>query len=96
VRDLLPENCLLNIEDDHFISIEGITDVNKLFYMHVSTCQEEEIAFDSKSSDENSEHSDIESSTELNINTIYSKRESSLTMNVAVNLVKVFNSSVVY
>jgi len=64
--------------------------------MHVSTCQEEEIAFDSESSDENSEHSDIESSTELNINTIYSKRESSLTMNVAVNLVKVFNSSVVY
>ena len=34
--------------------------------MHVFTCQEEEIAFDSESSDENSEHSDLESSAGLN------------------------------
>ena len=61
MRDLLPENCLLNIEDDYFISLEGITDVDELFYRHVFTCQEEDIAFDSESS----EHSDLESSTGL-------------------------------
>ena len=33
--------------------------------MHVFTCQEEEIAFDSESSDENSEHSDLETSAGL-------------------------------
>ena len=65
MRDLLPENCLLNIEDDYFISIERITDVDELFYRHVFTCQEKEIAFDSESSDENSEHSDIESSAHI-------------------------------
>ena len=48
------------------ISLEGITDVDELFYMHVFTCQEEEIAFDSESSDENSEHCDLESSAGLN------------------------------
>ena len=65
MRDLLPENCLLNIEDDYFISLDGITDVDKLFYRHMFTCQEEEFAFDSESSDGNNEHSDLESSTGL-------------------------------
>ena len=65
MRDLLPENCLLNIEDDYFISLEGITDVDELFYRHMFTCQEEEFAFDSESSDEHNEHSDIESSAGL-------------------------------
>jgi len=51
VRDRLPENCLLNIDDDYFISLEGITDVDELFYRYVFTCQGEDIAFDSESSD---------------------------------------------
>jgi len=34
-----------------------------LFYRHVFTCQKEEIAFDSESSDENSELIDFESSS---------------------------------
>ena len=65
MRDILPDHCLLNIEDDYFISLEGITDVDELFYRHVFTCQEEEIALDSESSDEHNEHSDIESSAGL-------------------------------
>ena len=51
MRDRLPENCLLNIDDDYFSSLEGITYVDELFYRYVFTCQEEDIAFDSESSD---------------------------------------------
>ena len=92
VRDLLPENCLLNIDDGDFISLEGITDVDEQFFRHVFTGQEEELALDSESSDDNGEQSDPQVLiTELKINTIYSKRDSSLTMDVAVHLLKVYN-----
>ena len=62
VRDLLPENCLLNIDDGDFISLEGITDVDEQFFRHVFTGQEEELALDSESSDGNGEQSDHECS----------------------------------
>ena len=65
VRDLLPKNYLLNIKDNDFVSLEGITDVDKQFFRHVFTCQEKEIAFDSEPSDENGEHSDLETSAGL-------------------------------
>ena len=65
MRDSLPDHCLLNIEDDYFISLEVITYVDELFYRHVFTCQEIEIALDSESSDEHNEHSDLESSAGL-------------------------------
>mgnify|MGYP006890283693 FL=1 len=34
VRVPLPENCLLNIENDDFISLEGITDVDEQIFRH--------------------------------------------------------------
>ena len=47
------------------ISLDGITDVDELFYRHMFTCQEDEFAFDSESSDEHNGHSDLESSAGL-------------------------------
>ena len=61
------------------------------------------ITFDSESSDANIEHIHVVTLslphvwiTGLNINTINSKRDSSLTLYVAANLLNVFNSSDVY
>ena len=68
-------NCspykFLNIKNNDFISLEAIADVDKQSFRHEFTCQEEEIVFDSESSDGNSEHSDLESSAGLDLMCIY-------------------------
>ena len=97
MRYLLPENCLINIEDYYFISLEGITDVDELFYRHEFTCQEEEFALDSESSDENSEHSDLESSAGLD-HRVEDQHDLQQTRHFINNVCgcKLFNSSGVY
>jgi len=97
VRDILPENCLLNIEDDYSISLDRIKDVDELFYRHVFTCEEEEIAFDSECSDENSEHSDLESSAGLD-HRVEDQHDLQQTRHFINNVCgcKLFNSSGVY
>ena len=74
VQDLLPDNLLLNTEDNDFISIEGRTNVDKQSFRHVFTCQEEEIVFDSESSDENSGHSYNESGICMHVNNLCNEK----------------------
>ena len=76
-QDILPK-----LEDNDFISQEGITVFKACVHLPW-----QEIAFDSESSDDNIATLNLPQVwiTELKISTVYSKRDSSLTMDVAAN-----------
>ena len=92
VRDLLPKNCLLKIKDNDFVSLEGITDVDKQFLGMSSLARRKKLHLTASLVMKTVNIVTLRLPqvwiTELKIN---SKRDSLLTMDVALNWLKVLN-----